>query len=34
MQRATFDDFGRAVEWGSHVYRPQTYSFEVTLVER
>jgi DNA-binding GntR family transcriptional regulator len=34
MERATFDDFGRAVEWGSHVYRPQTYSFEVTLVER
>ena len=34
MQRATFDDFGRAVEWGSHVYRPHTYSFEVTLVER
>jgi hypothetical protein len=34
MQRATFDDFGLAVEWGSHVYRPQAYSFEVTLVER
>lgn len=34
MQRATYDDFGRAIEWGSHVYRPETYTFEVTLVER
>ena len=34
MQRATFDDVGRAVEWGSHVYRAESYSFEVTLVER
>lgn len=34
MERATFDDFGRAVEWGSHAYRSDAYSFEVTLVER
>lgn len=34
MERATYDDFGRAVEWGSHVYRPETYSFEITLIER
>lgn len=34
MQRATFDDVGRAVEWGSHAYRAESYSFEVTLVER
>lgn len=34
VQRATFDDVGRAVEWGSHVYRAQAYSFEVILVDR
>lgn len=34
MQRVSFDDVGRAVEWGSHVYRAESYSFEVTLVER
>lgn len=34
MQRTAFDDSGRAVELGSHVYRPDLYTFEVTLVDR
>jgi len=34
MQRTAYDDQGRAVEFGTHVYRAETYSFEVTLVER
>jgi DNA-binding GntR family transcriptional regulator len=34
MQRTAFDDSGRAVEHGSHVYRPDLYSFEMTLVDR
>lgn len=34
MQRTAYDDGGRAVEYGSHVYRPDLYSFETTLVDR
>jgi DNA-binding GntR family transcriptional regulator len=34
MQRTAYDDSGRAVELGSHVYRPELYSFEMTLVDR
>lgn len=34
MVRTTYDDSGRAVEYGSHVYRPALYSFEIALVER
>jgi len=34
MKRTAYDDSGRAVEVGSHVYRPDLYSFEVTLVDR
>lgn len=34
MVRTTYDDQGRAVEHGSHVYRASHYSLEVTLVER
>jgi len=34
MHRTAFDDSGRAVEFGSHVYRPEMYSFEMTLVDR
>ncbi len=34
MQRTTYNDSGNAVEFGNHVYRAETYSFEVTLVER
>lgn len=34
MQRTAYDDSGSAVEYGTHVYRSDTYSFEITLVER
>jgi DNA-binding GntR family transcriptional regulator len=34
MTRTAFDSTGRAVEYGTHVYRPERYSFEVTLVDR
>lgn len=34
MQRTAYDDAGRAVELGLHAYRPDLYSFEVTLVDR
>ena len=34
MQRTAYADSGRAVEFGNHCYRPDAYSFEVTLVER
>jgi DNA-binding GntR family transcriptional regulator len=34
MQRTAYADSGRAVEYGDHCYRPEAYSFEVTLVER
>ncbi len=34
MSRTVFDSSGRAVEYGQHCYRPDLYSFEVTLVDR
>jgi DNA-binding GntR family transcriptional regulator len=34
MERTAFDSSGRAVEFGQHCYRPDLYSFEVTLVDR
>ncbi|MFJ4715441.1 GntR family transcriptional regulator [Streptomyces sp. NPDC088785] len=34
MQRTTFDDKGRAVEFASHVYRASRYSFEFQLLVR
>ena len=34
MERTTFDDRGRAVEFGSHVYRADQYSFETVVVDR
>ncbi len=34
MHRTAYDDSGRAVELGAHVYRPDLYSFEMTLVDR
>lgn len=34
MSRTCWDDQGRVVEYGDHVYRPENYSFAVTLVER
>ena len=33
-ERATYDDSGRAVEFGRHLYRADKYSFEVMVVER
>lgn len=34
MSRTVFDQSGHAVEFGDHSYRPDLYSFEVTLVEK
>lgn len=34
MDRTAYDNSGRAVEYGHHCYRPDLYSFEVTLVEK
>lgn len=34
MRRTAYDDSGKAVEFGNHVYRSDNYSFEITLVER
>jgi DNA-binding GntR family transcriptional regulator len=34
MTRTAFDNAGRAVEYGRHVYRAERYTFEVTLVDR
>ena len=33
MDRTTYDDSGKAVEYGHHCYRPDLYSFEITLVD-
>lgn len=34
MERTAVDDTGRTVETGHHVYRADSYSFEMTLVQR
>lgn len=34
MERTTYDDSGRAIELGRHIYRSDTYSFEVMVVDR
>ncbi|MFG2429523.1 GntR family transcriptional regulator [Streptomyces sp. NPDC048590] len=34
MERTTFDDGGRVVEFGSHVYRASRYTFEFQLLVR
>ena len=34
MQRITYDATGAAVEFGDQVYRPDLYTFELTLVDR
>jgi DNA-binding GntR family transcriptional regulator len=34
MERTSYDDQGRAVEYGMHLYRPDRYSYEATLVDR
>jgi DNA-binding GntR family transcriptional regulator len=34
MERTSYDDKGRAVEFGRHLYRPDLYAYEATLVDR
>jgi DNA-binding GntR family transcriptional regulator len=34
MQRTAFDDTGRAVEYGAHLYRASRYTFELQLLIR
>jgi DNA-binding GntR family transcriptional regulator len=34
MQRTAYDDTGRPIELGRHVYRADAYTFEITLVGR
>jgi DNA-binding GntR family transcriptional regulator len=34
MTRIAYDDTGRPVEYGNHIYRASHYSFELVLVER
>ncbi|WP_111467186.1 GntR family transcriptional regulator [Microbacterium suaedae] len=34
MERIAYDAAGRAIEYGRHVYRPDMYSFETTLVAK
>lgn len=34
MDRIAYDNSGRAVEYGHHLYRPDLYSFEITLVDK
>ncbi|MFY0409540.1 GntR family transcriptional regulator [Solicola sp. PLA-1-18] len=34
MERTAYDDAGHAVELGRHVYRADSYAFELTLVDR
>jgi DNA-binding GntR family transcriptional regulator len=34
MERVTYDGSGQAVEFGTHAYRAETYSIEMTVVER
>lgn len=34
MERTAFDGSGRAIEHGTHIYRPDRYSFETTLVAK
>ena len=34
MSRTAFDNSGKAIELGRHLYRPDLYSFEITLVDR
>jgi DNA-binding GntR family transcriptional regulator len=34
MERTSYDDQGRAVECGLHLYRPDRYAYETTLVDR
>lgn len=33
MDRTAYDSYGTAIEYGHHCYRPDLYSFEITLVD-
>jgi DNA-binding GntR family transcriptional regulator len=32
MQRVSYDDHGRTVEYGTHLYAASRYSFEINLL--
>jgi GntR family transcriptional regulator len=34
MQRTTYDDAGRSLEFADHLYRASHYPFEIVLVAR
>ncbi|HWS37347.1 MAG TPA: GntR family transcriptional regulator [Actinoplanes sp.] len=34
MERTAYDNEGRVVEFGHHVYRPDFYEFEMTLIQK
>lgn len=34
IERATFDNSGRGIEFGAHLYRPDMHAVDVTLVEK
>jgi GntR family transcriptional regulator len=34
MRRTAYDESGRVVEYGDHIYRASVYSFEFVLVSR
>lgn len=34
VDRTVYDNSGQALEFGSHCYRPDLYSFDITLVDR
>lgn len=34
MERTAYDSAGRSVEYGRHAYRPDLYSFDLTVVDR
>jgi DNA-binding GntR family transcriptional regulator len=34
MERSTYDERGRVVEYGTHIYRASRYSFEISLLSR
>jgi hypothetical protein len=33
MQRIAYDDFGRVVEFGTHVYAGSRYTFSLSLLD-
>ncbi len=34
MRRTAYDESGRVIEYGDHIYRASVYSFEFVLVSR